>query len=119
MHEKFKSLCAPKKPICAKQLFGEDLAKTVKDLDETSKVTQKLTVTNDRKNIYSSGNGKYNNYNNYKQGGRGNRGRGSGIFCPRGRGRGFLGYRSQSSGYSGNNRQNQSQNHKAKTNNSK
>ena len=44
IQEKFGNLCTLKKPVPSKELFGEDLAKTVKDLDETNKVTQKIII---------------------------------------------------------------------------
>ena len=44
MQDKFKSLCSAKKPVDPKFLFGDDLAKAVKDLDETNKVTQRITI---------------------------------------------------------------------------
>lgn len=91
MQDKFKSLCSPKKPVTPKQLFGEDLAQTVKDLDEANKVTQKITVDAGRgkAGFPGYGRGKFPaNRGSFRGRGRG------GIFRPRGRGQGgFLGQR--------------------------
>ena len=97
----FKALCSASRPIGAKLLFGDDLTKDVKELDEASKVVKKITTNTDKKKTG------FKNFNAGK--GRGGRG-GASIFNQRNKGQGwpFLG-RYQSFHSSGDRRQ---QNHR-------
>ncbi len=49
IQHKFRRLCSGDKPVGDEFLFGEELAKEVKELDESSKVINKITSSNDRR----------------------------------------------------------------------
>lgn len=70
---KFKSLCGESMPITPTQLFGEDLTQQIKDIEESSKICNKLSYNKWKgsKSKQSSQKGEsYNKYgyNDYKKG---------------------------------------------------